>query len=612
MNTIRRLSETTINRIAAGEVVERPASVVKELVENALDAQADDIEIITTGGGLDLIRIIDNGHGMSVDDLALAIERHATSKLKSDDLLNIDTLGFRGEALPSIGSVARLSIATRQAGSDVGFIITVDGGKVAAIKPAGLDFGTRIEVSDLFYKTPARLKFMKTERSENNAIIDVVKRLAMANPQTGFRLVAGEREVFNLAAQKSDSAGNLARLRDVMGEDFSQNAVEVDLIRGSVELTGFAGLPTLNRANSTRQFLFVNGRPVKDKQLTGAVRGAYMDFLARNRHPLCVLFITLDPHLVDVNVHPAKAEVRFRDAGLVRGLIVSGLRRALEGAGHRASTTVADATVSAFSAPELATMPSAPYRTSSPDYPQRPQSSAAYAGGFSEAHEAFNAPLGDVAPLSVRADNNSHPQDSDLQNQPPDQPLGAARALLHENFIIAQTRDGLVIVDQHAAHERLVYEAMKQNLAARGIERQALLIPEVINLDPASVATLQDRSDELAQFGLALEAFGDDAIIVRETPAILGEFDIQSLVKDLADELEELNATTSLKERIDHVLATMACHGSVRSGRLLKVEEMNALLREMEQTPHSGQCNHGRPTYVELKLADIERLFGRR
>jgi len=600
VNKIRRLSETTINRIAAGEVVERPASVVKELVENALDAGATDIEIIATGGGLDLIRIVDNGHGMSADDLELAIERHATSKLKSDDLLDIDTLGFRGEALPSIGSVARLSIATRQANSDTGHVIAVDGGNVSALKPAGLDFGTRIEVANLFYKTPARLKFMKTQRSENNAIIDVVKRLGMVNPGTRFRLVAGEREVFDLSPQKPDSEGVLARLRDIMGEDFSDNAVVVDLMREGVQLSGFAALPTLNRANSTQQFLFVNGRPVKDKQLTGAVRGAYMDFLARNRHPLCVLFINLEASKVDVNVHPAKAEVRFRDAGLVRGLIVSGLRRALEGTGHRASTTVADATVSSFTTPEFTAMPSAPYRTTGNTYQH------GYSSGFSEAQEAFNAPLGDTSTMSVRA------EDTYANDDQQDQPLGAARALLHENFIIAQTKDGLVIVDQHAAHERLVYEAMKENLSKQGIERQPLLIPEVVNLDPAAVATLADRSDELAQFGLILEAFGDDAIIVRETPAILGEFDIQNLIKDLRDELEELNATTSLKERIDHVLATMACHGSVRSGRLLKVEEMNALLRQMEKTPHSGQCNHGRPTYVELKLADIERLFGRR
>lgn len=612
MNKIRRLSEGTINRIAAGEVVERPASVVKELVENALDAQASDIEIIATGGGLELIRIVDNGFGMDAEDLGLAIERHATSKLNSDDLLDINTLGFRGEALPSIGSVARLSIASRQANTETGFVIAVEGGEVSAVKPAGMDFGTRIEVRDLFYKTPARLKFMKTERSENNAIVDVVKRLAMANPYCRFRLVAGEREIFDLAAQKSGPEGGLARLCDVMGEDFSENAVPVDLVREGVELSGFAGLPTLNRANSTQQYLFVNGRPVKDKQLTGAVRGAYMDFLARNRHPMCVLFITLDPHKVDVNVHPAKAEVRFRDATLVRGLIVSGLRRALESAGHRASTTVADATVSAFTTPEFATMPAKPYRTSSYEYPQR--DTGLRASGFSEAHEAFHAPLGgeaalnDVTQFSVRADDFNGEENTELHTSP----LGAARALLHENFIIAQTEDGLVIVDQHAAHERLVYERMKANFTAHGIERQPLLIPEVVSLEPAAVALLQDRADEIAEFGLALEAFGDDAIVVRETPSILGEFDIQGLVRDLADELEDIDVTISLKERIDHVLATMACHGSVRSGRLLKVEEMNALLREMERTPHSGQCNHGRPTYVELKLADIERLFGRR
>lgn len=606
MNPVRRLSEGTINRIAAGEVVERPASVVKELVENSLDAGADDIEIITAGGGLDLVRVVDSGHGMSKDDLALAIERHATSKLKSDDLLDINTLGFRGEALPSIGSVARLSIATRQQGSDMGHIITVDGGDVGALKPAGMDFGTRIDVANLFYKTPARLKFMKTERSENNAINDVVKRLAMANPHVRFRLVSGERQIFNLAAQSPEGEGRLKRLRDVMGEDFSHNALEVNLTRDGVTLTGFAGLPTLNRANSMQQYLFVNGRPVKDKQLTGAVRGAYMDFLARNRHPLCVLFLTLDPHLVDVNVHPAKAEVRFRDATLVRGLIVSGLRRTLEAAGHKASTTVADATVTSFTTPEFTNLAAKPYRSHSVDTGHRDRSQNS--GGFSEAQATYHAPLNDIDRISVRAEAANSGEDETLEAQP----LGAARALLHENYIIAQTKDGLVIVDQHAAHERLVYETMKENYAARGVERQALLIPEVVTLDPQNVATLADRADEIAEFGLALEAFGDDAIIVREVPAILGDFNIQALVKDLADDLEDIGATISLKERIDHVLATMACYGSVRSGRLLKVEEMNALLRQMEKTPHSGQCNHGRPTYVELKLADIERLFGRR
>lgn len=612
MNRIRRLSEGTINRIAAGEVVERPASVVKELVENALDAGATDIEVIATGGGLELIRIVDNGHGMSAEDLELSIERHATSKLKSDDLLDIDTLGFRGEALPSIGSVARLSIATRQKDSDTGYVISVEGGDISIVKPAGLDFGTRLEVRNLFYKTPARLKFMKSERSENNAIIDVVKRLAMVNPHTRFRLVAGEKEVFDLRAQK-DTDDGLGRLRDIMGEDFSQNAVVVDHVREGVELGGFAGLPTLNRANSTQQYLFVNGRPVKDKQLTGAVRGAYMDFLARNRHPVCVLFIHIDPRYVDVNVHPAKAEVRFRDAGLVRGLIVGGLRRALEGAGHRASTTVANDTVSAFTTPEFADIPSVPYRTSSAPGYQRPDTP--YTHGSSAAQDTFQAPLGgqqdgfeNVDTISVRADGVAQYEDISAEES---QPLGAARALLHENYIVAQSKDGLVIIDQHAAHERLVYERMKKTLAARGIERQPLLIPEVVNMEPSAVSTLQARADEIAEFGLVLEAFGNDAVMVRETPAILGEFDIQSLVRDLSDELEEMDAAVSLKERIDYVLATMACHGSVRSGRLLKVEEMNALLREMEVTPHSGQCNHGRPTYVELKLKDIERLFGR-
>jgi len=607
---IRRLSEGTVNRIAAGEVVERPASAVKELVENALDAGARRIDVSVSAGGADLILVEDDGAGMDVGDLTLAIERHATSKLPvadgEDDLSHIVTMGFRGEALPSIGAVARLSIASRTAQGEANEI-RVDGGAVGGPSPISFralgQSGTRVEVRALFYATPARLKFLKSTRSEDIATTDVVKRLAMSRPDVAFTLTLDGRRSLDLEAEtpelttasSSAAVGQLKRLARIMGRDFGDNAAPVDVAREGVRISGFAGLPTYNRANAQMQFLFVNGRPVRDKLLIGAVRGAYADFLARDRHPALALFLDCDPSFVDVNVHPAKTEVRFRDAGLVRGMIVSSLKYALAAAGHRASTTVAGSALASFR-PEAAT-----YGDNVRPFPVSPQ--------MADAARAFQSPLfaGNAAPAySARV------EDAQPQTQQMELPLGLARAQLHETYIVAQTADGIVIVDQHAAHERLVYERMKRALAEGGIARQPLLIPEVVSLDPAEVTRLSTRAGELAELGLIVEAFGPDAVVVREMPAMLGKADIAGLVRDLADDIAETGNALSLKERLEEVAGTLACHTSVRAGRRLNADEMNALLREMESTPHSGQCNHGRPTYVELKLADIERLFGRR
>ena len=599
--TIRRLAEGTINRIAAGEVVERPASAVKELVENALDAGAKRIDIAVSNGGADLILVEDDGTGMEADELRLAVERHATSKLPvmdgEDDLTGIATLGFRGEALPSIGAVARLSIASRTAAGEA-HEIRVEGGAMSGPQPAGFraegQSGTRVEVRELFFATPARLKFLKSARSEDLATGDVVKRLAMARPDVAFQLMLDGRRFLELESEGDLFGGRLKRLARIMGRDFGDNAAPVDITREGVRVSGFAGLPTYHRANAQMQFLVVNGRPVRDKLLIGAVRGAYADFLARDRHPALALFLDCDPGFVDVNVHPAKTEVRFRDAGLVRGLIVSSLKNALAGAGHRASTTVAGATLAAFRAE-----PASVTRL----YPQPPPR------GFAEPAADYHAPLfGSAAAQAVSARMEEAP--AEAQAEP--LPLGVARAQLHETYIVAQTQDGIVIVDQHAAHERLVYERMKHALAAGGIARQPLLIPEIASLDPSDVTRIAARADQLAELGLVVEPFGPDAVMVREVPAMLGDMDVQGLLRDLADDIAETGSALSLKERLEEVAGTLACHMSVRSGRRLNAEEMNALLREMEATPHSGQCNHGRPTYVELKLADIERLFGRR
>jgi DNA mismatch repair protein MutL len=607
---VRQLDTAVINRIAAGEVVERPASVVKELVENALDAGARRIDVLTDGGGRRLIRVADDGAGMTCEDLVLAVERHATSKLDGDDLLAINTLGFRGEALPSIGAVARLTITTRHAGEPHAWTIAVDGGAKSQPRPAALGEGTCVEVRDLFYATPARLKFLKTDRTEAEAIRDVVRRLAMSRPDVAFTVAGEERAPVTWEAALPDAPGRLKRLGDVLGADFRANAIEVRGGRDGLWLEGFAGLPTYSKANALGLYLFVNGRPVRDRLMLGAVRGAYADYLPRDRHPVVALFVTVDPHEVDVNVHPAKTEVRFRDAGLMRALIVRALQEALMRDSARAASTGGVATIAAF-------RPNSPrpgawdWRTS----PARPfpatQGSAALAGalagapaGFAEAAQAafeVGGPSADARMHEVEAEPDAI-----------DRPLGAARAQIHETYIVAQTRDGMVIVDQHAAHERLVYERMKAALAVSGVARQILLIPDIVELDEVDVERLIARADDLLRFGLAVESFGPGAVAVRETPGLLGEIDSAALVRDLAEHMAEWDTSLPLERRLMHVAATMACHGSVRAGRRLKPEEMNALLREMEATPNSGQCNHGRPTYVELKLADIERLFGRR
>ena len=600
---VRQLSEAVVNRIAAGEVVERPASVVKELVENALDAGATRIDVMTDGGGRRLIRVTDDGEGMTAADLALAVERHATSKLADDDLVSIRTLGFRGEALPSIGSVARLSITTRHAGEPHAWVIEVDAGAKSGIKPAALSNGTRVEVRDLFYATPARLKFLKLDRTEAEAVREVVRRLAMSRPDVAFTLAGEERAPASFAAALPGATGRLTRLGDILGADFRANAVEVAAEREGVTIEGFAALPTLTRANALGQYLFVNGRPVRDKLLLGAVRGAYSDYLPRDRHPLLALFVTLDAKEMDVNVHPAKAEVRFRNGGLVRALIVSSLKVALAREGTRAASTGGSATIAAF---RPATLPQRGWDwRRSPSRPSDPRGPyVATRGGFAEVAQAAFDVGTPAADLRV--------EEAEPAVEQIEQPLGAARAQVHETYIVSQTRDGLVIVDQHAAHERIVYEKLKAAIDQNGVARQILLIPEIIELDETDVERLVARADELARFGLVLEAFGPGAVALRETPSLLGEIDGAGMVRDLAEHMSEWDESLPLERRLMQVASSMACHGSVRAGRRLKPEEMNALLREMEVTPNSGQCNHGRPTYVELKLTDIERLFGRR
>jgi DNA mismatch repair protein MutL len=600
---VRQLTEAMVNRIAAGEVVERPASVVKELVENALDAGARRIEIVTDGGGRRLIRVTDDGAGMTRADLTLAVERHATSKLPEDNLLDIRTLGFRGEALPSIGSVARLVITTRHADEPNAWAIEVDAGAKSEVKPAALTQGTRVEVRDLFYATPARLKFLKTDRTEAEAIRDVTRRLAMSRPDVAFTLAGEERAPVTWGAVLPGAAGQLARLGDVLGAEFRANAVEVGGGREGLTIQGYAALPTYSKGNALSQYLFVNGRPVRDKLMLGAVRGAYADYLPRDRFPVVALFVAVAPREVDVNVHPAKTEVRFRDSGLVRASIVRALQEALARDARRAATTGGAATIAAFR-PNVArgwNWRASPARPSSVSQSFSTRGAAALDGFAEVAQAGF-----DVGAPSVDA------HAVDAAPDVIDRPLGAARAQLHETYIVAQTRDGMVIVDQHAAHERIVYERMKAALEKSGVARQILLIPEIVELDEADVERLAARAGELAKFGLVVEPFGPGAVAVTETPSLLGETDAQALLRDLAEHMAEWDEALPLERRLMHVAATMACHGSVRAGRRLKPDEMNALLREMEATPNSGQCNHGRPTYVELKLSDVERLFGRK
>ena len=605
---IRRLSEATINQIAAGEVVERPASAVKELVENALDAGSKRIDVHIGQGGKSLIAVQDNGIGMSADDLLIAIERHATSKLGRtddgrDDLVHISSMGFRGEALPSIASVSRLKIVSRQEGGDPQEI-QVSAGEVEGPMPGAGAYGTLVEVRDLFFATPARLKFLKSDRAESMAVGEVLRRLAMARPDVAFSLISDGRTNLRLEARGEGPQALLARLNDIMGNDFADNALEINTERESYRISGFAGLPTYNRATAQAQYFFVNGRPVRDRLLVGAIRGAYADYLARDRHPAVALFVDCPSDQVDVNVHPAKTEVRFRDSALVRGLLVSAIRRALDAGAQRASTTIAGA---ALNAARPAAMPNwaAPQDPvyTMDQHPQRP-----FAAGFAEPSNE-TAPMPGTQAASVRLVEAELAQAQEPTKRPP---LGLARAQIHETYILSETDNGFVLVDQHAAHERLVYERMKVALAETGVERQMLLVPEVLEIGEEAAAHLLSAAEALEKLGLVIESFGPGVVLIREVPALLGRADVPSLVRDLADEIAEHGTSNLLDERLGDVCGTMACHGSVRSGRRLTAEEMNALLRQMEATPYSGQCNHGRPTYVELQLSDIERLFGRR
>lgn len=603
--SIRRLPEHLVNRIAAGEVVERPASALKELVENAVDSGATRITVRLGGGGIDLIEVTDDGCGMTPAEMALALERHATSKLPDDAIDAVTTLGFRGEALPSIASVSRFTVESRPRGAD-GWSRTVDNGSLAAEGPAALPPGTRVRVEGLFEKVPARRKFLRSTRSEYAACLDVVKRLAMARPEIGFSVEHDGRRVLSV----QEGMDRIARVAALTDRDLAANSVGIDFEREGIVLGGVAGLPTFNRGVADHQYLFVNGRPVKDRLLTGAVRGAYAEMLARDRHPVVALFLDVPPDQVDVNVHPAKTEVRFRDPQLARGLIVSGLRRALDGAGHR-SVQRPDAAVMGLWTSEPTSSDQSPSRQPSESWglPWGSDASSlgktpAFAGvtALNDRRPTFMAP-----PPQARAEPAGEPVPAAISY-----PLGVARGQVARTYIVAEAEDGLVLVDQHAAHERLVLERMRRAVSSGGVASQALLLPEVVELDEPACDRLEARAGELAEFGLELERFGPRAMLVRATPALLGKGDVIALVTDIADELAAFDQALSLKEKLDHVAATMACHGSVRAGRDLSVAEMNALLREMEVTPHSGQCNHGRPTWVKLAHGDIEKLFGRK
>ena len=611
---IRFLDPTLVNQIAAGEVVERPASAIKELVENAIDAGSTKIDIIVREGGRTFISVTDNGQGMNYEDLVLSVERHATSKIPDSDLFNIRTLGFRGEALPSIGAVSRLTITSRVAGSEEAWRLDVEGGSKREPLPASFGVGTKIEVRDLFYATPARLKFLKSPATELTHTIDILNRLALAHPFIQFSLKEGERQTLSHGAESD-------RLSAVLGKDFPQNSCRVSLEREGLALKGHISVPTYNRSNATAQYLFVNGRPVKDKILSNAIRAAYQDFLASSRHPVLALFLQVDPAEVDINVHPAKAEVRFRDSGLVRGALVSALKNALHEAAHRSSTTIAENAIAAFQAPSpvLSTL----------SLGTNMGSSGGWAGkkylGRPVKDPAFSSPLplpfpGHSTPQLAETLSRYHsaaPENNVLKeplNHPAVQnyPLGQAQALLHGTYILAETADGLVIVDQHAAHERLVYEKMKHDHASRMVKRQALLLPEVVDLTEEELRGLLSHKEKLYDFGLKIEAFGLTAVMVREVPALLAKADWKQLVKDLATDIQDIDPASGLSEQINEILSLLACRNSIRAGRQLSREEMNALLRQMEACSVSGQCNHGRPTYVRLQKNDIEKLFGRK
>lgn len=605
---IRHLPDYLVNQIAAGEVIERPAAAVKELVENAIDAGSTQIDIDIRDGGKSLIVIRDNGFGMSAKEMEAAIERHATSKLPTDDLVNINHLGFRGEALPAIGSVSRLSIKSKAANQDDAWEVSMAGGHKEKPSPVAHSQGTTIEVRDLFYATPARLKFLKTERSEYNAVKDTIMRTAMAFPYIGFKLTHDGSTKLNLSAEEGDlPKQRKGRLSAILGKEFGENAIPVLAERESIKISGYSSLPTLNRATNQYQYLFINGRPVKDRMLLGCVRAAYMDVLHSGRHPLCALFIDIAPEMVDVNVHPAKAEVRFRDAGHVRGLIITALKHALLQGGQTTSSTLSHQTLDRMR-PQGTLHNPLPYsRGSSPAVPYSYAMNENAQAHYQSTQHPLTAQISEITP-SAR-DEYINDQNMGMD----DHPLGAARAQIHENYIIAQSKDGLVIVDQHAAHERLVYEKLKTQMENSKVQSQGLLVPEIIDLDDTKISVLIDHQETLNQFGLFLEPFGSNSLSVQSIPALLGDkVDIKTLIFDILDELTEHNTAEKLKKSLYEVLSSAACHGSIRSGRRLNADEMNALLRQMEDTENSGHCNHGRPTFITLDLKDIEKLFGRR
>ena len=602
---IRILPSNLVNQIAAGEVVERPASVIKELVENAIDAGATSVEVRLSEGGKTLMTVTDNGKGMTPAELELAVERHATSKLPDDNLFNINFLGFRGEALPSIASVARLSIISRTKDEDSAWKIEVNGGEKTQVTPAAQAVGTRIEVRDLFFATPARLKFLKTAAAESAQCSDILQRIALANPQAAFSLYENDKKKFSLPVCNGDLFdARLERVSAVLGREFGENSILIAAERDSVKISGYISLPTLNKANSLSQFLFVNNRPVRDKLLLGAIRGAYQDVLASGRYPMCALFFDVDPRYVDVNVHPAKAEVRFYDNALVRGLLVSSIRNALNLHSNRSSNVLNLEQLINDKIPDFSNLPPEQQRLDEPIMPGRSYQPGSYAyrpqarrqAVLPELEHKFSVRVEDVQDVVERSDVG---------------PLGLAKAQFHDTYIISQSEDSIIITDQHAAHERIVMEKLKSGLQEGKTATQILLIPEIVDLPPAEKTRILAAADDLAKLGLVLEEFGTTAVIVRETPALLGEVDVKKLVEDIAEQMAEWGSGFELTEKLHLVCATIACHGSVRAGRRLNIEEMNRLLRDMEKTPHSGQCNHGRPTFVELKVADIAKLFDR-
>jgi DNA mismatch repair protein MutL len=606
---IRYLPETLINRIAAGEVIARPAAAVKEMVENAIDAGAQNIEVTLRDGGKSLIIVRDDGHGMGRADLLAALDRHATSKLPGDDLLNIKYLGFRGEALASIAAVARISIKTHDIETGESWTIACEGGKKGDIAPSNHPKGTQIEVRDLFFATPARLKFLKTTRAEYLAVKDTLMRLAMINPYITFTLTHDGRRAFFV----SKAEDHKARLAAILDKAFGENAMEINMKREHIKLTGYAGLPTYSRATGQHQYLFVNGRSVSDPMLRGVVRAAYRDVLAKDRHPVVALFLELPADEVDVNVHPAKAEVRFRRPADIRGLIITALKQALHAHGVQSSTHISHAALGTFSR-NLTPAPPALPLTRGASSPMPYSYAALPSGGFGEnSQPAYQAEIDAARAPSVRTEIAAeYDHQESVENTAFDYPLGAARAHIHENYIIAQTQNGMVIVDAHAAHERLVYETFKAQMTKTGVESQGLLTPEIVDLDEARFEAILGQKDTLSKLGLEIEAFGAGAIAVNAVPALIsGKINTAQLINDITDELTDQQASNMLEEQLNEILSTMACHGAVRTGRRLNAAEMNALLRQMEQTPYSAQCNHGRPTYIELSLKDIEKLFGR-